>query len=124
MTSALASITLALFLSLSSLAVVVFRVSPLISPEYAIPFFFLCIFVVAASALALILASAKGLALLRPSPKQGSVRAEQKVRLAISSSLRQGVFFAVATCLVVLLWLLHILNWWIGVLIYVVFLLI
>ena len=42
----------------------------------------------------------------------------------LSISLRQGVFIAVATCILILFHLLGILNWWIGVLIYVVFLLI
>ena len=39
-------------------------------------------------------------------------------------SLRQGLFLASATVIVILFGLLGILNWWIGILIYIVFLLV
>jgi hypothetical protein len=114
MTNALVGIALALFLSLSSLAVVLLRVSPLTSSEYALPFFFLSIFIAVASCTTLILSVIKGLL----------TKHAFKSRNVINSSLRQGVFVAIATSLVILLFLLRIVNWWIALLIYAVFMLI
>ena len=114
MTGVLPSIALAFILSLSSLAVVILRVSPLTSPEFALPFFFMSTFIVVASFATLVLL------LLKDFLNKQPLRSRQFV----GSSLRQGVFIAIGTCFVVLLHLLHILNWWIAFLIYVVFLLV
>jgi hypothetical protein len=114
MTGALAGITLALFLSLSSFIVVMLRVSPLISPKFALPFFFLSIFIAITAFIALILSVMKGFLTHQPF----------RSRRIISSSLRQGLFTGIGTCLIILLWLLHVLNWWIAALVYAVFVLI
>jgi hypothetical protein len=114
MTGALAGITLAFFLSLSSLAVVLFRVSPLTSPEFALPFLFLSIFIAVSSLAALVLSITKGLLTDQP----------MRSRKVIGSSLRQGIFIAAGTCFLILLFLLRILNWWIALLVYAVFMLV
>lgn len=114
MTGALTGIALAFFLSLSSLAVVLLRVSPLSSPEFALPFFFLSIFIVVASFIALFLLIIRDLLNNQP----------LRSRQFVGSSLRQGIFMAAGTCLVILLHLLHILNWWIALLMYAIFILI
>lgn len=114
MTNALVGIALALFLSLSSLAVVFLRVSPLISSEFALPFFFLSIFIAVAAFTTLVFSIIKGLL----------THQAIKSRNVINSSMRQGIFIAIATCIVILLFLLRIANWWIALLIYAVFMLI
>ena len=124
MTSALAGIALAFFLSLSSLIVVLLRVSPLTAPTFALPFFFLSIFIVVASLFSLLLSFLKSLMILQPWSGGKASHPPLKTKKIIGSSLRQGVFFALASSLILFLWLLHILNWWIAVLLYVVFLLI
>ena len=114
MTGALTGIALAFLLSLSSLAVVILRVSPLFSPEFALPFFFLSIFIVVASFVALLLLMIKDLLNNQP----------LRSRQFVGSSLRQGIFIASGTCFVILLYLLQILNWWIALLVYAIFILI
>ena len=114
MTGVLPSIALAFILSFSSLMVVILRVSPLTSPEFALPFFFISIFIVVASFVTLVLLLIKDFLNKQP----------LRSRQFVESSLRQGIFVAIGTCLVVLLHLLLILNWWIALLIYTVFLLI
>ena len=114
MTGALTGIALAFFLSLSSLAVVILRVSPLSSPEFALPFFFLSIFIAVASCTALVLLIIKDLLNNQP----------LRSRQFVGSSLRQGILVAAGTCLVILLHLLNILNWWIALLTYAVFVLV
>jgi hypothetical protein len=114
MTGVLPSIALTCILSLSSLAVVMLRVSPLSSPEFALPFFFISIFIAVASCVTLILLLIKDYVAHQP----------LRSRQFVGSSLRQGIFVATGTCCIVLLHLLHILNWWIALLIYAVFFLI
>jgi len=114
MTGALTGIALAFFLSLSSLAVVILRVSPLSSPEFALPFFFLSIFILVASFVALILLVIKDLLNNQP----------LRSRQFVGSSLRQGIFVGAGSCFLILLHLLHILNWWIALLVYAIFALI
>ena len=114
MTGALAGITLALFLSLSSLAVVLLRVSPLSASGFALPFLFLSLFIALSSGATIILSVIKGLL------KHQAVRS----RSIISSSMRQGIFTALGTCFLVFLYLLRVLNWWIAVLVYAIFILI
>lgn len=124
MTSALAGIALALFLSLSSLAVVLLRVSPLTAQQFALPFSFLSTFIALTSLAALLLSLIKGMMILRPWSTASESQPPLKTKKIVGSSLRQGVFFAFASSIVLFLWLLRILNWWIAVLIYMVFLLI
>lgn len=114
MTNALTGIALALFLSLSSLTVVFLRVSPLSSPEFALPFLFLSIFIAVSACTVLLLSVIKAF-LMHQLLRSRSV---------MTASLRQGVFAATGTCIIVFLFLLHILNWWIAILVYAVFVLI
>ena len=123
MTSPLASILVALLLSLSSLLIVFMRVSPLLSPEFALPFFFASVLIAVSSLLTLLLALAKS---LLQKPPEGAEHGGHFFlsRAVLKSSLRQGVLFGFATCVVLFLFLLHILNWWIMLLVYAVFILI
>src|SRR3989338_178972 len=114
MTGALAGILLALVFGASSLALVLFRVSPLTAPEFALPFFFLSVLVFSSAFTALLFALTKSLLTHQPF----------RSRAFISSSLRQGILLGIATCIILFLHLLHILNWWIAVLVYAVFVLI
>lgn len=114
MTGALAGITLALLLSLSSLAVVLLRVSPLTAAGFALPFLFLSLFIAIASASTLLFSVIKGLLMHKA----------MRSRSIISSSMRQGIFVAIGTCFLVFLHLLRVLNWWIAVLVYAIFVLI
>ncbi len=114
MTGALASIVLALLLGASSLLLVLFRVSPLTAPEFAIPFFFLSVLTLTSAAAALVLSLAKSFLTHQP----------LRSRAFISSSLRQGIFFGIASCMLLFLHLLSVLNWWIAGLIYAVFILV
>lgn len=124
MTMTLSLIALALTLSLSSLTVVILRVSPLTAPQYAIPFLILSVFIAVTSFLTLVLFFAKKL-LSRGSEKESEKqRPHVLARKLINTSLRQGIFFAFATCVVIFLWLMGIVNWWIAVLIYMVFVLV
>ncbi len=124
MTGALTGIALAFFLSLSSLAVVILRVSPLTAPEFALPFFFLSVFIAVTSLIALILSIIRSITILKPWTGSEDAHPALKTKKIVGLSLRQGVFFAVATCLVLFLWVLHIMNWWIVILIYAVFVLV
>ena len=114
MTGALASIVLAFLLGVLSLLLVLYRVSPLTAPEFALPFFFLSILTLTSALAALILSLTKSFLAHQP----------LRSRVFISSSLRQGIFLGIATCIVLFLHLLHILNWWIAGLVYAVFILI
>jgi hypothetical protein len=102
----------AALLSASALVVVLVRMSPLLDPAYALPFFFLTLFfslgMVAATMLVAFHAfvfktGAKGV--LRP-------------------SLRRGFLFAAASCIIVFLHLLQVLTWWIAGLVYLVLVLV
>lgn len=114
MTSVLARIGAAALLSLSALVVILFRVSPLVAPGVAVPSFFLSLFLASASIASLICyfiwsrLSIEGMDAGRK----------------LSVSLREGLFFALATVLLFLFLILEILTWWIGALIYLVFCLI
>lgn len=102
------------FLSLASLLVILFHVSPLTSPGVAVPFFFLTLFLSCASIMTLICY------FIWSRLSMEGMDAGRKLSL----SFREGVFFALATCLVFLFLILEILTWWIGGLIYLVFLLV
>ncbi len=114
MTTLLYSIIVAALLSLTSLLAVLFRISPLTSPVQALPAFFLSIFLSVSTIATLIL-----FALWKWFP----VHAWDEGKI-LHIALRQGLFLGVSTLIVLLFFLLGILTWWIGVLIYTVFLLI
>jgi hypothetical protein len=114
MTTLLYSIIVAALLSLTSLTAILLRVSPLLSPVQALPAFFLSVFLSIATVSAL---------LLYLLWKWFPVHAWDEGKI-LSISLRQGSFLALATVIMILFYLLGILNWWIGVMVYVVFLLI
>ncbi|MBT3834706.1 hypothetical protein HOF56_00495 [Candidatus Peribacteria bacterium] len=120
MYSVLIGIATAFLLGISSLVVVIFRVSPLTSSEFALPFFFLSLIISISSFFALSISLVQVFINKHLLHKGHS----GKFRRIISSSMRQGAFISIATCFVILLHLLHILNWWIAVLIYLVFALI
>lgn len=114
MTTLLYSIIIAALLSVTSLIAVLLRVSPLLSPFQALPAFFLSVFLSIATTSTL---------LLYLLWKWFPVHAWDEGKI-LGISLRQGVFLAAATSILILFYLMGILNWWIGVMIYVVFLLI
>lgn len=114
MTTLLYSIIVAALLSVTSLIAILLRVSPLLSPIQALPAFFLSVFLSIATISTLILYMLW---------KWFPVHAWDEGKI-LGISLRQGTFLALATVILILFYLLGILNWWIGILIYVVFLLI
>ena len=114
LTPLLLRITAAAFLSVTSLIVVLFRVSPLVSPGLAVPFFFLTVFLSTASIATLVCY------LVWVNVSIEGMDAGRK----ISISLREGLFLATATILLFVFQILGILTWWIAGLIYLVFLLI
>ena len=107
-------IAAAAFLSLSSLIVILFRVSPLSSPGLAVPFFFLTLLLSTAS-----ISTLASYGIWSHISVEG-MDAGRK----ISVSLREGLFLAIATALLFVFQILGILTWWIGGLIYLVFILI
>jgi hypothetical protein len=114
MTTLLYSIIVVALLSVTSLIAILLRVSPLLSPLQALPAFFLSAFLSITTISTLVLYMLW---------KWFPVHAWDEGKI-LSISLRQGVFLALATSIMILFFLLGILNWWIGVLIYIVFLLI
>ena len=114
MTSLLFSITLAAALSITSLFAVLFRVSPLTAPAQAIPAFFASIFLSITCTATILL-----FLLWRFVP----VHAWDEGKI-LSISLRQGTLLGMGTVVLILFHLLGLLTWWIGILIYTVFLLI
>lgn len=114
MNSLLFRITLAGLLSIASLLVILFRVSPLASPAIALPFFSLTLFLSVATVGSLIL---YGIWELIPIEGMDAGR-------KLSISLREGIFLGLATLCVLVFHILTILTWWIGLLIYVVFMLV
>ena len=113
-TSLLYSVILTALLSVTSLLAVLFRVSPLSSPGQALPAFLASTFLSASAIATLILF---GLWKVIP------LHAWEEGKM-LSIALRQGLFIGSATVILILFHLLGILTWWIGILIYVVFLLI
>jgi hypothetical protein len=114
MNSLLFGLALSAVFSVTSLLVVIFRVSPLLAPTQAIPAFFISLFLSVATVGALAM-----IGIWRVVPihtwDMGKV---------MSVSLRQGIFLAIATEVLLLFHLLNLLNWWIAIMIYAVFLLI
>ncbi len=114
MTSLLFAISLSSLLSVTSFLVVIFRVSPLTSPEYALPAFFLSLLLAVSSTSTLLF---YGLWRILP------VHSWDLGQL-IGIALRQGLFLALGTIVVVLFQLLGLLTWWIALMIYGVFVLV
>ena len=114
MTTLLYSIIVATLLSVTSLIAVILRVSPLTSPGQALPAFFASIFLSVVTT---------GTLLLYLLWKWFPVHAWDEGKI-LGISLRQGIFLGLGTLVLLLFHLLGILTWWIGILIYVVFLLI
>ncbi len=107
-------ISLAALFSTTSLLIVLFRVSPLTAPIQAIPAFFVSLFLSVSTVGALLLF---GLWKILPihTWDMGKI---------LSLSLRQGIFLGCATVILMLFHLLELLNWWIALMIYGVFVLI
>ena len=114
MTSLLFGISVSALLSTTSLLVVIFRVSPLTAPGYAIPAFFISLFLTVSSIMTLAF-----YALWRFVPLHS-----WDLGQILGISVRQGVFFALATTILILFHMLALLTWWIAIMIYGVFLLI
>ena len=114
MNSLLFAISLSALLSTTSLFVVLFRVSPLQTPGQALPVFFISIFLAVSSIGALLF-----YALWKRIP----IHHWDSGKL-LSISVRQGLLLGFATVVLILFHLLGLLNWWIALLIYSVFLLI
>ena len=114
MTSLLFGIILSALFSVTSLLVILFRVSPLSAPGQAIPAFFGSVFLTVSSIGALLF-----FVLWRMLP----VHTWDAGRI-LSISLRQGIFLGLGTIVLILFHLLGLLNWWIALLIYAVFVLI
>lgn len=114
MTSLLFGISISALLSTTSLLVVIFRVSPLTAPGYALPAFFVSLFLSLSSIGALLF-----YALWRVVPLHS-----WDVGQMLGISVRQGIFLGLATVILVLFHLLGLLTWWIAVMIFCVFVLI
>ncbi len=111
MTPILLRIGAAAILSVASLLVVLMRVSPLTAPGIALSLFFITMFLAVASM------STLGFYGIWSSISIEDMDAGKKITV----SLREGIFLGVATVVVFLFQILGILNWWVGVLIYLVF---
>ena len=114
MTSLLFAISLSALLSTTSLLVVLFRVSPLQTPGQALPVFFVSVFL-SASSLAALLFYVLWQILPMHTWDAGKL---------LSISVRQGLLLGFGTVILILFHLLSLLTWWIGILIYSVFVLI
>jgi hypothetical protein len=114
MTSILVRIAIAGILSLTSLVVIIFRVSPLSSPTLAVPFFFVTLFLTVACFASLLFY------VIWSRLSMEGMDAGRK----LSVSLREGLMLGGATVLLFVFLILGILTWWIGALIYVIFFLI
>ncbi len=96
-------------LSISSFIVVLFRLSPLSSPGLALPLFFITLFFAITSTVSL------------ASYFSWSHWSEFDAGKCLSIALREGVFLAIATCVIIILHILGVLSWWIGILLYLTF---
>lgn len=114
MTSLFFSIVAAALLSLTSLLVVLWRVSPLTSPGPALTAFFASVFlsVVTVSTIVLFF-------LWRWFP----VHAWNEGKI-LSIALRQGLFLGLGTVVALVFLMIGLLTWWSAILIYLVFVLI
>ena len=114
MTSLLFGIIISALLSTTSLIAILFRVSPLTSPNQAIPAFFASV---------LLSVSSVGILLFYLLWKVLPVHAWDAGKM-LSVSVRQGILLGIATTVMILFHLLGLLNWAVGILIYGVFILV
>lgn len=111
MTSLLFGLSLACLLSVTSLVIILLRVSPLTAPVQAIPAFFLSLFLSISTLGSLVL-----LALWRWLPTHSWDAGK-----IMSVAIRQGVFLALVVIILVVFHLWELLTWWIALLIFLVF---
>lgn len=111
MTSLLFGLSLSALLSVTSLLVILFRVSPLQAPVQALPAFFLSLLLSAASLGTLV----AYLLWRRFAPAAKNDAAVFRI------AFREGVFLALLAALLLALLLLQILTWWIALLAFAVF---
>ena len=111
MNSLLLGTAISALLSTLSFLVVVFRVSPITSAQYALPSFFIFFFLMVSSVSTLLFV---GMWKLIPHHTLDTGK-------LMSVSLREGIFTGLALCIMLLVQLLSLLNWWIAVLIALVF---
>ena len=111
MTSLLFGLSLAALLSITSLLIILFRVSPLTAPTQAIPAFFLSLFLTVST---LGTFAFLGLWKLLPTHNWDSGK-------IVSVSLREGIFLAFIAIILVAFFLFELLTWWIVLLVLLVF---
>jgi len=114
MNSIIFGVSLAALLSTTSLLIVLFRISPLLAPEQAIPAFFISVLLSVSSTGALIF-----MLIWKYVPHH-----DWDLGKLTTISLRQGIFLGSATGIVLLFHILGLLNWWIALLIFSVFVLV
>lgn len=114
MTSLLFGISLAALFSTTSLLIVLFRVSPLLAPTQALMAFFISVFMSVTT-----VATLAFIGIWNYVPHH-----TWDTGTITSISLRQGIFLGSATTILLLFHLLGLLTWWIGLMIYGVFVLI
>jgi len=114
MTSLFFSIVASALLSLTSLLVVLWRVSPLTSPGPALTAFFASVF------LTVVTLSTIGLFFLW---RWFPVHAWNEGKI-LSIALRQGLFLGLGTVVMLIFLMIGLLTWWSAILIYLVFVLI
>lgn len=112
-------------LSLSSLVVVLVRISPLLDPAYALSFLFLTFFFTVGTMSSSLLIALHVYLLKAAAPRSGaSAPTTGDAQSLLRSSLRRGFLFALASCIILFLHLLHVLTWWIAGLVYLVLILV
>jgi len=114
MSTLLFGILASALLSTTSLMVVLFRVSPLNAPGYALPAFFASLFLAISSVASIVFYFTW---------KMLPFHAWDTGKI-LSISVRQGILLGLGTVILVVFHLLGILTWWIALLIYAVFTLI
>lgn len=114
MNSLLFGICISALLSVTSVLMVLLQVSPLTSPKYAIPAFFLTMFLAVSSVSTLVM-----MQVWKRVPHH-TWDTGKLTRIC----LRQGLLLGTGTLIALLFHLLELLNWWIALLIYGVFILI
>lgn len=114
MNSLIFGVSIAALLSTTSLLIVLFRISPLLAPEQALPAFFISVLLSVSSVGALVF-----MMIWKYVPHH-----DWDLGRLTSISLRQGIFLGVATIILLLFHILGLLNWWIAILIYSVFVLV
>jgi hypothetical protein len=114
MTTILLGIGSAAFFSVSSLLVILFRVSPLTAPGVALPLFFVTLLLSIATTMTLC-----SYGVWHALSVEGMDEGKK-----LTVALREGVFVSLATGLVMIFQILGIVNWWIVLLLYAVFLLV